>query len=374
MLRKIFFINKIYSAPTVVGTAMKMLYIIVFGLMGLGMLAAASTSVPSMNVPAGNFLLLCMGVLLALLISRTMLIRFLLHQRLRQLAKMSLAIAHNPTALSYSRFLSSDVDAQLDNVDDQHLISQDTDYLLYDTTFNFYGHTKYGDYLSKQLFYTIFETQLARSTPHLIFDSKLAKGQQFRFKYLASQRLSLEGNFDQYFVTYAPLNYAIDTLSFITPDVMQAMLAARQFDMELIDNRLFLYGPLVNPDDMATMITLGRAIAAELNHNLKTYSDSYVAGAKKWSSTTPFARELLKSPLRPALTLSALVIGFGILTYGTHGEVLHSSISAYAGVFIASNAWLVFSRWRYNRRAEQTFHRNVAFDQKIEAQRRQLLK
>lgn len=57
-----------------------------------------------------------------------------------------------------------------------------------------------------------------------------------------SQRLSLEGNFDKHFTLYCPEGYETDALYLFTPDVMQNFMSgAKEFDVEIVDNQLFLY-------------------------------------------------------------------------------------------------------------------------------------
>ena len=47
---------------------------------------------------------------------------------------------------------------------------------MYTATFDLHRQSKYGEYLAKESFYTVFEGVLTRSVPHLIFDGKRAKG------------------------------------------------------------------------------------------------------------------------------------------------------------------------------------------------------
>ncbi|GAB3150618.1 hypothetical protein GCM10027058_15200 [Microbacterium neimengense] len=65
------------------------------------------------------------------------------------------------------------------------------------------------------------------------------------------QRLSLEGEFDQYFALYCPEGYERDALYLFTPDIMARLIDnAARLDVEIVDDWLFLYGkrPLVTTD------------------------------------------------------------------------------------------------------------------------------
>lgn len=56
------------------------------------------------------------------------------------------------------------------------------------------------------------------------------------------QRLSLEGDFDQYFSLYCPVGYETDALYLFTPDVCARLIDnAGDFDVEIVDDRLYLY-------------------------------------------------------------------------------------------------------------------------------------
>jgi hypothetical protein len=57
-----------------------------------------------------------------------------------------------------------------------------------------------------------------------------------------NQRLSLEGDFDQYFTLYCPQGYERDALYLFTPDIMARFIDnAAQLDVEIVDDWLFLY-------------------------------------------------------------------------------------------------------------------------------------
>lgn len=78
------------------------------------------------------------------------------------------------------------------------------------------------------------------------------------------QRLSLEGDFDQYFTLYCPEGYERDALYLFTPDIMTRFTDnAAQLDVEIVDDWLFLYSkrPLSTPDP-ATWAWLFGAVGA----------------------------------------------------------------------------------------------------------------
>lgn len=150
-----------------------------------------------------------------------------------------------------------------------------------DFSYTIYGQFKGEEYRRTKVYYGVMTTALPRSLPHIFFDSKKARRRQFRLHFSASQQHSLEGDFDKYFATYFPDGYTIDSMSFIAPDVMWAMRAARDYDIEIYGNRLFLYGPLYDPEtqleDMSTKLL---AIKKELLTNITNYRDERLTFAE----------------------------------------------------------------------------------------------
>lgn len=149
------------------------------------------------------------------------------------------------------------------------------DWQYYDFSYNLYGKTKRGEYKRATVYYGVMSTTLPRALPNVFFDSHKARRRQFRFHFAHSQRHSLEGDFDAHFATYFPQDYTIDSMSFISPDVMWKLKEAADYDIEIVGDKLFLYGPLYDPEtqitDMATKI---KAIKKELLDNILTYRDA----------------------------------------------------------------------------------------------------
>ncbi len=214
--------------------------------------------------------------------------------------------------LKQSRILASAINTELNFIDDAKLINFDKQSALHDLTFNFNRKTKNGEYLAKQAFYTVYETKLQRTLPHLIFDSKSAKGSQFKTVFLQAQRLSMDVNFDDYFDVYSPKTYQIDTLSFITPEVLQAMLELKEYDFEIVDNSLLVFAPLLRNAQLAEFEQQCLGVHEVLNDNLDTYHDDRLTGELRKNDVTNFSKRLLESPRRfiaPAILSGIISIG-----------------------------------------------------------------
>jgi hypothetical protein len=199
-------------------------------------------------------------------------------------------------------------------VDHTPLIASGLNWQQFDAIYDIYTHTKNGEYLSSHRFYSVYQHSLLREVPNVLFDSHKAKGHQFKYEYLAAQRLSLEGDFDRYFDTYAPDYYQVDTLSFISPETMEVLIQTSNYDIELNGDQLYLYGPLITDSTTLQQVqTLGNKLAQEINDNIDTYHDSYLRIHDK--GITAFSRKLLLSPFKSSL-FAAL---FGALTLGIVG-------------------------------------------------------
>jgi len=141
-------------------------------------------------------------------------------------------------------------------------------------SYGIYKQTKYGDYKASVIYYTVMSAQLPRVLPNVFFDSKKARGRQFKTVFKGSQKHSLEGDFDEYFTTYFGEDYKIDSLSFITPEVMVALQEASDYDVEIINNQVMLYGPMFAAElqipDMSNKLM---AVKNKLMNNIVTYRD-----------------------------------------------------------------------------------------------------
>jgi len=137
-----------------------------------------------------------------------------------------------------------------------------------------YGHPTKGNNHSNETFVAILRLDLPRALPHVFFDSKKMDGQQYDIAFNTKQQHSLEGDFDKYFTAYFIEEYTIDSLSFIAPDVMQKMVEASDYDIEIINNHLYLYGPLEKGEQaIQIMFQRAGAIVEALGTSLRTYRD-----------------------------------------------------------------------------------------------------
>lgn len=178
-----------------------------------------------------------------------------------------------------------------------------------DYRYEVHRKAKSGSYKSADIYYGVMSAPLNRQLPHVFFDSLKARKRQFRFVFAGAQQHSLEGTFDQHFVTYFPEGYTIDSMSFITPDVMWEIQQADQYDVEIAQDRLYIYGPLYEPkqqlEDMSKALM---NIRSKLIDNIDTYRDERLPMEKGRSFVALQGMLLKRSRL-----LKIMATVFGIL-------------------------------------------------------------
>ncbi|MCS5725417.1 hypothetical protein N1028_05860 [Herbiconiux sp. CPCC 203407] len=97
--------------------------------------------------------------------------------------------------------------------------------------------------------------RLGTPLPHIVLDARSNNTALFGASNLPApfdkeQRLGLEGDFDSHFTLYCPKGYEADALYLFTPDVMARFIdSVAQFDVEIVDDHLFLY----SSQDLATL-------------------------------------------------------------------------------------------------------------------------
>lgn len=87
----------------------------------------------------------------------------------------------------------------------------------------------------------VAEITLKRKFPHILVDNK-RDGSISGFEFDKSQRLELEGDFNNYFSVYGPKEYEIEVLQVLNPSVMVSLLSMHEsFDIEIIGDKMYIY-------------------------------------------------------------------------------------------------------------------------------------
>lgn len=195
-----------------------------------------------------------------------------------------------------------------------YIKGQDWEYV--DLSYAIYKETKNSEYKAATAYAAVMYTKLPRQLPNVVFDSLNHHGKQFRKVFQDDQLHRLEGGFDQYFNTYFAEDYTIDSMSFITPDVMEAMIAASDYDIEIVGDHLLMYGPVYAPveqiPDMGQKI---ETIKKQLLDNILTYRDERLPYAEGRSGVAPKGMYLKRRKATVWVTVITLIIYFGFRIY-----------------------------------------------------------
>ncbi len=162
--------------------------------------------------------------------------------------------------------------------------------------FNNYRPTKGGTKSRASHSWVVSRYTLSRKLPNIIIDNKannFMHTSNLPFHYSSSQKISLEGNFDDYFTLYAPQDYNIDTLSFITPEVIEYIIQDfKEAVIEIVDNYLYVYYAGTSKKiGMENILKRLLRLAAEIEDNINAYRDSRL----KLTATGSFDRVNISS-------------------------------------------------------------------------------
>jgi hypothetical protein len=227
-----------------------------------------------------------------------------------------------------------------------------------DYSYAIYKKAKNGEYKAWTVHYSVVRVELPRELPNLLFDSPRTHSRQFKYLFDKSQVHSLEGNFDKYFTTYFPKYYSIDALSIITPEVMEVMINARDYDIEVSGDGLYLYRPLLSTHDIPQMIEKAMAVREKLMNNLVTYRDERLEMAKGRAATSKFGSRLRRNPYRtlPAVLLGAAALVAGVVVGYRTGQLLNAGV-IYGGIVLSFGLVGTYSVLQDNRRLDEQYAR-----------------
>ena len=206
-----------------------------------------------------------------------------------------------------------------------------------------YRRTRHGDLKIADIYYSILELDLGRELPNIFFDGKNSHGQQFVWKIDQAQRSSLEGNFDDYFVTYFPEQYHIDARSIISPEVMAAIIDIAPCDIEIYKNKLYIYSGLRPVDSISVFMIAAKKLRRQLIDHATHYVDELSSKGRE-KEVSVLGIELNKRPIFPWVII---VITIGLFAfYALNPTNLDDKVSlgGYAVVFLFITLFSVY-RW-----------------------------
>lgn len=180
-------------------------------------------------------------------------------------------------------------------------------------------------------YWSYAKTKLTRRLPHIVLDAK--SNNSWNLVGLSesldrSQTLALEGDFNNYFTLYAPKQYERDVLYVLTPDVMMAMVKHGQnYDIEIVDDELFIYNhghfPIDKPHFYHDTLAIIDKISSELIQQTDYYVDERI-GNRTANVIAPHGQRLKQKFNWLAITAATIAGVFFILFWSTRQDMLLS--------------------------------------------------
>ena len=258
--------------------------------------------------------------------------------------------------LHYGNDADDEVSARLlteGRLKDVKRVYQQDNWIVYDLIFEMRRHFRNGTYKSGESYYTVYEAKLPRPLPHLLLDSARGKHQQFKNIYASAQRLQLGQRLDPYFQAFAPAYYNIDALSIFSDELTDTVLHLKEYDIELLNNSLLVYAPLLRQQEINAFIARCRGLEQGIQKRLESYKDSF---RKRDAGVTQMGAKLLRNPI-PFLWTGVLLLGlFASLTFAAGWDLrliilfLLPSLAAF---------YLFFQQKRDNKKAVEGFKKEA---------------
>lgn len=211
-----------------------------------------------------------------------------------------------PLSLQY---ISEDRKKYKDHQTTNSFVSSDWGYSEYQ--FSYSNNTKEVASYYVTYYFAIAAFKLPRKLPNIFFDSRKTGGKEFKLLFDATQVHSMESTFDSYFTTYFHDSYRIDSLSIISPEVMEVIMSAQEYDIEIFQDTLYLFSELRDmPLQIDDMQEKGKLIRTKLLNNIVTYRDEQLEYKDGRRTVSLLGLELKRSltTYYTRFTLSTLMI------------------------------------------------------------------
>lgn len=179
-----------------------------------------------------------------------------------------------------------------------------------------------------------------RRLPHMVLDARhnnFLGMSNLPDAFSGDQSLKLEGDFNEHFNLFAPKAYERDALYVFTPDVMASLIDnGKQFDMEVVDDRLYLYKTtyfdLTSQTQLEQVLTIVSKVGSEVRKQSTNYSDERVSDRSQ-NRVAPTGQRLKQG------TNYMLIIFIALFVIAQFSDFLGSEVSIV--LFIAVFALLI---------------------------------
>lgn len=167
---------------------------------------------------------------------------------------------------------------------------------------------------AEQHLWAYVDVSLPRRFPHIVLDSLSnngLRGRELENPYNGQGAITLEGDFSRHFRLTCPPGYERDALYLLTPDLMAVLIdEGADFDLEIIDDRMFLYRPrlfsLADPREWQRIQRILDTIAGSTQKRTLNYRDERVGSFRANTITSQGSR--LSSPNVGIAIVVAIVV------------------------------------------------------------------
>ena len=154
---------------------------------------------------------------------------------------------------------------------------------------------------------SVVQFDLGRPLPNMFFVSKSFLGSPFRLLLQPAQINHMDALFDDYYVTYFPLDYHIDGRSVISPEVLLAMTKLQGVDFEISGSKLYAYSEPVDPSRIPEFITQMSTVYASLADHVRNYRDERADSSSDRKAISEWAMTLRRKVFGASLESFALL-------------------------------------------------------------------
>jgi hypothetical protein len=139
---------------------------------------------------------------------------------------------------------------------------KDTRFFIFATTIGS-GKQRHKEY------YSVLEIAFNTLLPDILLYSKHSSN-EFATMFLRNEgRISLEGDFNEYFNLYTPKDYEVETFQIFTPDVMQMFIDnGKELSVEMFKDKVYLYFPaeVSSKQQLINIFNLAKDIILKLDN------------------------------------------------------------------------------------------------------------
>jgi hypothetical protein len=185
---------------------------------------------------------------------------------------------------------------------------------------------------------SVASVDLIKSVPHIFLDGKANKRKWYHL-FSPSQKYSFEGDFGSFFTTYIPGKHEVNSLAFLSPEVLDAFKQYSKYDFEIVGNKLFAYTHLdARPEVVKELCKALAELGEQLNDNLKHYTlDAvYKDGAQQSHALKKHPIWFVLLYLLSAGMLLASILGFKAAFDTRDGRETSEDISLAVRGFLAA--------------------------------------